>query len=158
MEEIKNDQGVKVVSWVGELYCKFVWDSAKITKPLLNFLKKSVLKILDGHCYRAFRELKCYLTSTPVLKFPEFKKSFKVHIDASNFVIGGILMQEGRPVVFESKKLLDVERRWPTHKKEMWVVVHCLKLWQHYLELEYTKVYMDNVSVQYSINITKYKY
>ena len=36
-------------------------------------------------------------------------------------------MQEGRPVAFESKKLLDVERRWPTHEKEMWAVVHCLK-------------------------------
>ena len=31
----------------------------------------------------------------------------------------------------------------------MWVVVHCVKLWQYYLGLEYTKVYMDNVSVQY---------
>ena len=59
-------------------------------------------------------------------------------------------MQEGRPVAFESNKLLDVERRWPTHKKEMWTVVHCLKLWQHYLRLEYTKVYTDNVSVRIS--------
>ena len=31
----------------------------------------------------------------------------------------------------------------------MWAVVHCLKLWQHYLGLEYTKVYTDNVSVRY---------
>ena len=31
----------------------------------------------------------------------------------------------------------------------MWAVVHCLKLWQHYLELEYTKVYTDNISVRY---------
>ena len=30
----------------------------------------------------------------------------------------------------------------------MWAVVHCLKLRQHYLGLEYTKVYTDNVSVQ----------
>ena len=50
-------------------------------------------------------------------------------------------MQEGRPVAFKSKKLSDVERRWPTHEKELWAVVHCLKLWQHYLGLEYTKVY-----------------
>ena len=31
----------------------------------------------------------------------------------------------------------------------MWAVVHCLKLWQHYLGLEYTKVYTDNVSVRH---------
>ena len=58
-------------------------------------------------------------------------------------------MQEGRPVAFESKKLSDVERGWRTHEKEMWAVVHCLKLWPHYLGLEYTKVYTDNVSVRY---------
>ena len=58
-------------------------------------------------------------------------------------------MQEGQPVAFESKKLSDVERRWPTHEKEMWAVVHCLELWQHYFGLEYTKVYTDNVSVRY---------
>ena len=30
----------------------------------------------------------------------------------------------------------------------MGTVVQCLKLWQHYLVLEYTKVYTDNVSVR----------
>ena len=114
-----------------------------------DLLKKSVSEIWDEHCYRAFGELKRRLTSAPVLKFPEFKKPFEVHTDASDFAIGGVLMQEGRPVAFESKKLSDVERRWPTHEKEMWAVVHCLKLWQHYLGLEYTKVYTDNVSVRY---------
>ena len=106
-------------------------------------------KIWDEHCYRAFEELKRRLSSAPVLKFPEFKKSFEVHTNASDFAIGGVSMQEGRPVAFESKKLSDVERRWPTHEKEMWAVVHCLKLWQHYLRLEYTKVYTNNFSVRY---------
>ena len=29
------------------------------------------------------------------------------------------------------------------------MVVHCLKLWQHYLGLEYTKVYTDNGLMRY---------
>ena len=37
----------------------------------------------------------------------------------------------------------------PTYEKKVWAVVHCLKLWQHYLRLEYTKVYTDNVLVRY---------
>ena len=102
-------------------------DFAKIAKPLSDLLKKSVSEIWDEHCYRAFGELKRRLTSAPVLKFLEFKKPFEVHTDASDFVIG-VKMQEGRPVAFGSKKLSDVERRWPTHEKEMWTVVHCLKL------------------------------
>ena len=120
-----------------------------MAKPLSDLLKKSVSEIWDEHCYRAFGELKRRLTSAHVLKFPEFKKLFKVHTDASDFAIGRVLMQEGRPVAYESKKLSDVERRWPTHEKKMWAVVHCLKLWQRYLGLEYTKGYTNNVLVQY---------
>ena len=37
-------------------------------------------------------ELKCPLTSAHVLKFLEFKKPFEMHIDASDFAIGGVLM------------------------------------------------------------------
>ena len=84
-----------------------------------------------------------------MLKFPKFKKPFEVHTEASDFAIRKVLMQEGWTLAFESKKLSDFERRWPTHEKEMWVVVHCLKLWQHYLGLEYTKVYTDMVLVRY---------
>ena len=67
-------------------------------------------EIWDEHCYRAFGELKRRLTSASVLKFLEFKKPFEVHTDTSDFAIGGVLMQEGRPVAFKSKKLSDIER------------------------------------------------
>ena len=116
MGETENDQGTKVVPWIGGYYCKFVRDFAKIAKPLSDLLKKSVSEIWDEHCYRAFGELKRRLTSVLVLKFPEFKKPFEVHIDASDFAIGGVLMQEGQPWAFESKKLSDVERRWSRKK------------------------------------------
>ena len=76
-------------------------------------------EIWDERYYHAFGELKRRLTSAPMLKFPKFKKLFEMHTDASDFAIGGVLMQEGRPLAFESKKLSDVERRWPTHEKEM---------------------------------------
>jgi len=54
-----------------------------------------------------------------VLKLPDFDKDFEIHSDASNFAIGGVIVQDGRSVAFESKKLNETERRWPTHEKEM---------------------------------------
>ena len=148
-EKPKTTKGLRLFLGLASYYRKSVRDFAKIAKPLSDLLKKLVSKIWNEHCYHAFGELKRRLTSAPVLKFPKFKKLFKVYIDASDFALRGVLMQEGRPVAFESKKLSDVERRWPTHKKKMSAVVHCLKLWRHYLGLEYTKVYTDNVSVRY---------
>jgi hypothetical protein len=116
---------------------------------LSDLLKKGLKQEWDESCYRAFEELKKKLSSPPVLKFSEFDKPFEVHTDASDFAIGGVLMQDGRPITYESKKLDGCQRRWPTHEKELFVVVHCLKTWQHYLGLFKTKVYTDNVSLKY---------
>jgi len=49
-----------------------------------------------------------------------------VHIDASDKAIGGVLVQEGHPIAFESRKLSDAEQNYSTHEKEMIAVVHCL--------------------------------
>jgi len=62
-----------------------------------------------------------------VLKLFDFDKDFEIHFDASNFVIGGVLVQDGRLVAFKSKKLSKMEQRWLTHEKEMWAMIHCFK-------------------------------
>ncbi len=84
-----------------------------------------------------------------MLKLPNFDKDFEIHSDASNFAIGGVLVQDGRPVAFESKKLNETEQRWPTHEKEMWVVIHCFKTWGHYIGSKDVVVWTDNVTLKY---------
>ena len=76
-----------------------------------------------------------------MLEFPKFDKSFEMHIDASNFVIYGVLMQDGRPLAYVSKKFNGYQMRWPTFKKELFAIVHCFKMWQYYMGLYKTKVY-----------------
>ena len=64
---------------------------------------------------------------------PCYGKPFEVEMGASDFAIGGVLMQDGHPIAFESRKLSDVERRYTVQEKEMTAVVHCLRTWRHYL-------------------------
>jgi hypothetical protein len=40
---------------------------------------------------------------------PNFDKDFEIHSNASDFAIGGVSVQDGRPVVFKSKKLSETE-------------------------------------------------
>ena len=63
------------------------------------------------------------LCSNPVLKTPDFSKSFILQTDASNRGVGAILSQiddnnEEQPVGFFSRKLLPCEQHYTTVEKE----------------------------------------
>ncbi len=60
------------------------------------------------------------LVKALVLKLHDFDKKFEIHFDAFDFAIKGVLVQDGRPMSFESKKLSEIKWRCPTHEKEMW--------------------------------------
>jgi hypothetical protein len=77
--------------------------------------------------------LKLAVASEPVLHLPNFKLPFEVHTDASDKAIGGVLVQEGHHVAYESKKLKEAKQRYSAYEKEMLVVIHCLLVWRVYL-------------------------
>jgi hypothetical protein len=137
-------------------YRKFIKNFTKIATPLTNLLKKSSITYeWNEACNEAFETLKGILVKAPVLKLPNFDKDFEIHSDASDFAIGGVLVQDGRPVAFESKKLSKTERRWPTHEKEMWAVIHCFKIWDHYIGSKDVVVWTNNVTLKYFVTQPK---
>jgi hypothetical protein len=93
-------------------YCKFIKNFVKIATPLTKKFKESSRIYEWGEtCNGSFETLKGILVKVHVLKLPDFDKDFEIHFDASNFVIGRILVQDGRLVAFESKKLNKTEQR-----------------------------------------------
>lgn len=85
----------------------------------------------------------------PVMILPYYTKPFEVHTDASHFAIGGVLMQEGHPIAYESHKLNETERRYTIHEKEMTAIVHCLEVWRHYLLGSHFTIMTDNIATSY---------
>ncbi|KAL0344363.1 UNVERIFIED_CONTAM: Transposon Tf2-11 polyprotein [Sesamum angustifolium] len=106
-------------------------------------------------CQVAFDNLKRAMVTDPVLALPDMSKLFTVETDASNFALGGALMQDGHSVTFESKKLKDVERRYSVHEKELLAVVHCLRLWPLYLLGSPFVVKTDNTAVSHFMSQSK---
>ncbi|KAK3022930.1 hypothetical protein RJ639_047152 [Escallonia herrerae] len=64
-------------------------------------------------------------------------------------------MQEGHPVAYESRKLNEAERRYTTHEKELLTVVHCLRIWRHYLLGSSFIVRTDNTAVSHFLSQSK---
>jgi hypothetical protein len=74
---------------------------------------------------------------------------YEVVTDASDRRLVGVLLQEGQPVAFESRKLNDAKLNYQTTEKEMLAVVHALRVWWCYLEGAKFTVYTDHVSNTY---------
>jgi len=127
-EPPKSVSALRSFLGLASYYRKFIKNFVKMVAPLTNLFKKCAETYeWDAACDEAFETLKGILVKALVLKLPDFDKDFEIHSNASNFAIRGVLVQEGRPMAFESKKLSETKRRWPTHENEMWAVIHCLK-------------------------------
>lgn len=115
---------------------KFIPNYASLTYPLNGLLRKEVPYSWSAACATAFQAVKDALTSAPVLALPDFTHPFELDIisDASGFGLGAILLQNGRPVAYESRQLNAAERNYGTGEQELLAVVHALKVWRCYLE------------------------
>ncbi|KAL0448891.1 UNVERIFIED_CONTAM: Gag-Pol polyprotein [Sesamum latifolium] len=114
-------------------YWHFVKGYSEIARPMMDLLKKTETWNWTPQCQEFFDNLKRAMVTDHVLALPDMSKSFVVETDTSDFALGGVLMQDDHLVAFESRKLKDIEWRYSVHEKELLVVVHCLRLWRHYL-------------------------
>ncbi|CAF4826834.1 unnamed protein product, partial [Rotaria magnacalcarata] len=82
-------------------YRKFIKDYAKMAEPLISQLRsqqksKRPLNHIEwsDKCTKAFEELKTALTQVPILQTPNFNEAFILEIDACDYGLGAILIQE----------------------------------------------------------------
>jgi transposase InsO family protein len=129
-------QSVKEIqSFLGlvNYYRRFVPNLAVMALPLSELIKKDVPFHWGPSQQKAFEFLKQALTTAPVLAIFDPDKPISVHTDASDFAVGAVLMQEGRPIAFESRKLSPAERNYAVHEKEALAIVFALVKWRVYL-------------------------
>ena len=97
------------------------------------------------------------MVTAPILVFPDWKKIFHVHVDASSIALGIILAQPGEggidhPIAFASKKLSSAEKNYTTTEREGLAMVYALQKFKHYLLGSHFKMFTDNSALKYLVN------
>jgi hypothetical protein len=95
-------------------YKKFIKGYAHITAPMEKLLNKDTRFQWNEGCQQGLDTLKEKLVTSPILVFPNWEKTFHVHVDASSIAVGAILAQPragdlDHPIAFARRKLSESE-------------------------------------------------
>jgi hypothetical protein len=129
-------------------YCKFVKNYGKIAAPLTALLKKNSFTWTPAVA-QAFQTLKTTMCTTLVLALPDFTKTFVLECDALGKGIDVVLMQEGRPLAFTSRKLSERNLAKSIYENEMLAILHAVDLWCPYLLGQRFQIKIDHQSLKY---------
>jgi hypothetical protein len=129
-------------------YRKFFKNYGNIATPLTALLKKNSFTWTPVTA-QGFQTLKMAMCTTPVLALLDFTKAFVLECDASGKGIGVVLMQEGQPLAFTSKKLSERNMDKPIYEKEMLDILHAVDLWHPYLLGQRFQIKTNHQSLNY---------
>jgi hypothetical protein len=63
--------------------------------------------------------------------------------------LGGVLLQEGKPVAYFSEKLSGPSLNYSTYDKELYLLVRTLETWQYYLWPKEFVIHSDHESLKH---------
>jgi hypothetical protein len=136
---------------LANFYCRFVLGFSHIAWALSQITRGGGKeKFLWGWPQQqAFNDLKQRLCSTLVLSLPDLQQLFEIETDASEYVVGVILMQHDHFVAYRCVTLSDDVRKYPTYDKEMYSIVQACHKWRHYILGRETVIHTDHKPLQF---------
>ena len=129
---------VRAFIGMASYYRRFIKNFADIAAPLHNMAKCGKQEFSwTPSADRAFKEVKSYLCSAPILSLLDFSLPFTVYTDASDIGLGAVLTQQRgeheHVIAYASRTLTAAERNYSTTEKECLAIVWSVNHWRPYL-------------------------
>jgi hypothetical protein len=96
---------------------------------------------------KEFYEIKQKVSQETLLAFPDFEKEFHVYTDASDEQLGAVIMQEGKPLAFYSRKLSSAQIHYTIGEQELLSKVETLKEFINVLLGQKVIVHTDHLNI-----------
>lgn len=132
MKTPTNKQEVQRFLGMITFLAKFLPNLSQKTILLRNLLNKKNEFKWEKEEENDFQELKKMVCEAPILKFYDPNKSLCISVDASSHGLGGVALQEGRPVGYVSVALNETQRKYAQIEKELLAVQYGLQKFHLY--------------------------
>ena len=131
-------------------YYRDMWRRrSHILAPLTDMVSKSVPWTWTDIHQQAFEQAKQMVMREAMLAYPDFSDVFHVFTDASDYQLGGVIMQKEKPLAFYTRKLNKAQKKYPTGEQELLAIVETLKEFQSILLGQRIIVHTDHLNLLY---------
>ena len=93
---------------------------------------------------KSFDDIKRDFSQDTLLAYPDFNKRFDIHMDAGNYQLGSVIIQNGQPISFYIRKPTGPQTRYTVTEKELLSIVETLKEFRTILLGQKLKIYTDH--------------
>jgi transposase InsO family protein len=143
-------------------YKDFIHNFATIAAPITDLLSTKRKFVWTEKADDAFRLLKSKLVSRPILSNPNFDLPFFLHTDASDFGVGGVLMQNEsadsnnlgtKVIAYFSQKLSPTQKNYAATERECLAVLLAVERYRGYIEGAHFTVIVDCSAITWLKNL-----
>ena len=110
---------------------KFISNFSSIVAPLHALTTLNKVYQWGGKHQKAFDTLKENISTVIVLALPDLQRPFEIQMDASDYAMGAVLTQHGKPICHHSETFNPAVVNYPTYDKELYALVQSVKNWKH---------------------------
>ncbi|XP_055842401.1 uncharacterized protein K02A2.6-like [Episyrphus balteatus] len=122
----------------------FIQNLSNETEPLRQLLKKNIVFQWNESLEKVFSKLKSLVTEPPVLAYYDTSKPIVISADASQFAVGGCILQDNRPLAFASKTLTECQRNYAQIEKELYAILFSCEKYHQFIYGQTTLVETDH--------------
>lgn len=129
--------------------CTFIYHFSILASPFHALMKANKKFEWISKHDDTFFLLKKKISKTPILALPDLQKPFELDVDASEYAMSAVLMQDGQPIAYHSQLFQGAQKNYPTYDKELFALYQVVKHWCVYLLGKETIVHTNHHPLQY---------
>lgn len=144
IEKPKNKKEVLRFLGMVNYLIKYLPSLSELSFPLRQLIKNNIEFVWTSDIDKSFVDIKQLIANITTLKIFDPNLPIVVQTDASQYGIGGCLLQEGQPIAFCSKSLTNTEIKYSQIEKEYLAIAFCLKKFHYCVYGRFIKINSDH--------------